>query len=321
MIKKIIVVVSIMLLWTTAACADFSFRGSANLLTKELNLELNIPDNGIILFRGVNAESDTVDFDLTVHDLKVFVFDISTALSGTAKVVERPDAEPFVRGSVRRDKQDFETDKKEYISLGTFEFKDDKFFLDPIFFKGMTARGNLLLLRPYDIDLSLFFLDVPLSDFLYWISPEHNVYAEGELSGEIQLSGAADRPDIKGSLNSYDGQVEDFKYDSILLNFQGAYPTFELTQTSITEEGGVSGNVEGIVDLSRGFDNFEEQIARLKVSPLIRETDVQREWTIRKQKGRKGESETQFKYRMRKDQGSSGYEEADMLTIQRSIKF
>jgi len=142
MIKKIIVVVSIMLLWTTAACADFSFRGSANLLTKELNLELNIPDNGIILFRGVNAESDTVDFDLTVHDLKVFVFDISTALSGTARIIERPNAEPFIRGSVGRDERNLKADEGKHVSLGTFEFKDDKFFLDPISFKGMTARGN-----------------------------------------------------------------------------------------------------------------------------------------------------------------------------------
>jgi len=129
---------------------------------------------------------------------------------------------------------------------------------------------------------------VPLSDFLHWINPEHNVYAEGDVSGQIQLGGVAGQPAIKGGLNSYSGQVEDFKYDNIILNFQGAYPVLELTQTSITEEGGVSGNVEGMIDLSKGFDDFEEQIARLKFSPLIRETDVQREWIIKRTKRAKG---------------------------------
>ncbi|MDP8264120.1 MAG: hypothetical protein P9M12_01400 [Candidatus Aceula lacicola] len=321
MIKKIIVVVSVLLLWAKVVCADLSFRGNANLLTKEVNLEVNVLDNGVIFFQGVSAEDDIVHFDLAVHGLKAFVFDISTALSGTARIIERPNAEPFIRGSVGRDERNLKADEGKHVSLGTFEFKDDKFFLDPISFKGMTARGNFSLLKPYNIDLSLFFLDVPLSDFLHWINPEHNVYAEGDVSGQIQLGGVAGQPAIKGGLNSYSGQVEDFKYDNIILNFQGAYPVLELTQTSITEEGGVSGNVEGMIDLSKGFDDFEEQIARLKFSPLIRETDVQREWIIKRQKGQKGESETQFKYRMRKDQGFPGYEESDMLTIQRSIKF
>ncbi|MDD3374598.1 MAG: hypothetical protein PHY73_02610 [Candidatus Omnitrophica bacterium] len=321
MIKKIIIGASVFLLWANIACADFSFRGTANLLTKEVNLELNASDHGTVFFRGVSVDDRTIDFDLSLYEVKVLIFDISTALKGTAKVIERPNAEPFIRGFVGRDEQDFKTDERKYISLGAFEFKDDKFFLDPVSFNGLTARGYLSLLKPYDIDLSLLFLDVLLSDFLSWVNPGHNMYAESDISGKIQLSGVADHPFVDGKLSSYDGQIEDFKYDNIVLNFQGSYPIFELIQTSVTEQGGVSGNVEGTIDLSEGFVDFEKQIAKLKVSPLIRETDIQKEWTIKQQKGRKRESETQFKYRMRKDQGSPGYGEADMLTIQRSIKF
>ncbi len=321
MLRTFIFVIVSLLLLAKTACADFTFRGNVDLLSKELNLEVNIPDNGLIFFKSIGVSDDAIDFDIAAYDLKTLVFDISTSLSGTAKVVKRKNKDSFIRGAIGMDMQDPNTGNKEYASLGTFEFRDDKFFLDPIFLKGLTARGYLSLLKPYAINFSLIFLDVSLVDFLSWVNPEHNLFLKGGVSGKIQVEGLSRDPEIKGSLNSYGGQIEDFEYDNIVLNFQGMYPTFNLTQTSITEEGGVSANVEGVVDLSKGFDGFEQQIARLKVAPLIRETDVQREWTIRKEKGEKGESETQFKYLMRTDPGSLGDKESDMLTIQKNIKF
>lgn len=79
--------------------------------------------------------------------------------------------------------------------------------------------------------------------------------------------------------------------------------------------------LEGNVDLSKDFKNFSEQIAKMKMLPLIRQTDVDREWTIRRDNEGQKTGETEFKYRLRKEREVSGVAEGGMVTIERSIKF
>jgi len=95
----------------------------------------------------------------------------------------------------------------------------------------------------------------------------------------------------------------------------------KLINTSVTQEGGVSFFLEGSVDLSKDFKNFSEQLAKMKILPLIRQTDVDREWTIRRETEGRKDGETEFKYRLRRDREVSGIGEGGMLTIERSLKF
>jgi hypothetical protein len=172
---------------------------------------------------------------------------------------------------------------------------------------------------PYEVDVSLKAQNVLLTDLFSWLGQEDH-YSQGEVSGQIRFSGILDYLAIKGKLFS-SGQVGDLRYDSIAAGFEGFYPIIKLIDTSVTQEGGISFFLEGNIDLSKDFKNFSEQLAKMKMLPLIRQTDIDREWTIRRETEGRRSGETEFKYRLRKEREISGVEEGGMLTIQRSIKF
>jgi hypothetical protein len=62
-------------------------------------------------------------------------------------------------------------------------------------------------------------------------------------------------------------------------------------------------------------------LSRLKIIPLIRDSDISREWTIRRQTSGERQSETGFQYRLKRTRESSGVEESDWLGVQHKIKF
>lgn len=296
-----------------------AFKGSADCVKKSIQLKFIFPDGGRISLVSTEQSPDVISFEIFPQGFKFLLFNITTRIVGTARIVERPDSDPFVRGVMEAAQSELSKGDFSNRISGNFEIEKDKIFLKQCTWEGLTAEGYFTFVPPYDTDLTLTFNNVLLADLFSWLGQE-KIYTQGDLSGQIDASGFLNRLALKGNLSS-SGQIADFRYDSISARFEGVYPIIKLTETGVTAEGGVSFNLEGTIDLSKDFKEFSGQLEKMTALPLIRETNVDREWTIRRDSNEKREGETEFKYRLRKEREISGVEEQGTLTIQRSIKF
>lgn len=296
-----------------------AFKGSVDCVKKSIQLKFIFPDGGRISFAGTGQSPDVISFEIFPQGFKFLLFNITTGIVGTARIIERPDSDPIIRGVLETSQGPSADGVFPHRISGNFEIENDKIFLKQCMWEGLTAQGYFTFVPPYDMDLTLMFNNVLLADLFSWLGQE-KIYTQGDFSGQIDASGFLNRLALKGNLSS-SGQIADFRYDSISARFEGVYPIIKLMETGVTAEGGVSFNLEGTIDLSKDFKEFSGQLERMTALPLIRETNVDREWTIRRDSDEKREGETEFKYRLRKEREISGVEEQGTLTIQRSIKF
>jgi hypothetical protein len=319
--KCFIFMVAFLLSWVPSGFTETlcSFHGSWDVDKKEVALAFDLAQGGRVDFKGKEESPQVIDFYIDLKELKFLLFDITTQMIGTAKMLEPLGPYPSIEGALTGGEEMSAEENISHFVKGKFRLKDNKVFFENCVWAGLEVQGYWSLVSPYEVDLSVDAQHVLLVDLFSWLGQEEN-YAQGEVSGQVHFSGILDYLAIKGKFFS-SGQIGDFRYDSIAANFEGFYPIVKLTDTSVTQEDGASFFLEGNVDLSKDFKKFSEQLAKMKMLPLIRQTDVDREWTIRRETEDSKTGATEFKYRLRKEREVSGLEEGGTLTIQHSIKF
>lgn len=319
--KCFILIVAFLAWGTAAASAETlcTFKGSVYCLKKSLELKFSFPNGGTLSFTAVEEDPQLINFTLVPENLRLLLFNVTTEIIGAGRVVERADSAPVIQGTMEASKEILAGGVLPNRVSGNFEIDDDKIFLRQCALKGLGAQGYFQFVPPYDTDITLTLNNVLLADVFGWLG-QKEIYAQGDISGQICFFGFLDRLGIKGNLKS-SGQVDKFTYDDISARFEGIYPVINLAETGVTAQDGLSFNLSGPLDLSKDFKDFLGQLAKMTVLPLIRETDADREWTLRRSNDRRMQGETEFKYRLRKEREISGVEEQGTLTIQRSIKF
>ena len=205
---------------------------------------------------------------------------------------------------------------------GHFEIRDNRLVLDPLSWAGISCAGFADLVPPFEISLSVKISEVA-ADEIPVISGYKDTASPiaGVFSGRIDLSGFVDRLMVRGRLTSVEGSFRNMEYAKLFLNFEGLYPHVHFSDSTVTDMEGLPFNIEGDYNLSTQ-GNLLEGVSALKMSPRIDETDIRREWTIKRKKDSES-SATEFKYRLKKPESDSGAakEETDMLTIGHNIKF
>lgn len=73
---------------------------------------------------------------------------------------------------------------------------------------------------------------------------------QGDFRGKISITGKTDAPLIRGTLQAYQGNLEDYKFQEVLLNFRGNYPWIQFFDSFIVIEN-TNLDVEGAVNLSK----------------------------------------------------------------------
>ena len=295
-----------------------TFEGTWDVLQKKVQADLHFSDGGRVNFSSSLQDDRSIAFHLATKRLKVLLFDITAEAEGVVRVIEAQGAAPFVEIALTREGRDPNVMANRYFQ-GKLDMVGDKIFLRQLQGAGVGCQGQISFLPPYDIDLTLTFKEMLLSDLFAWLNqPQEHV--SGDISGAVRITGFKEKPFVKGRLFS-SGQIGDFRYDEIAAGIEGVYPIVRMVDSSVTETSGVSFFLEGQIDLSKDFKDFAQQLTKMKMLPLIRQTDVDREWTIRRGAGGQEAGETEFKYRLRREREHSGAEEAGMLTVERSIKF
>ncbi|MFA5059639.1 MAG: hypothetical protein WC676_03335 [Candidatus Omnitrophota bacterium] len=298
----------------------FNFNGVVDFSARKINMTLSFENGSSIAFEGKFLAQENFEFQTKINHFKTPLFDISTELGSSFEVV-REASGSFIRGALASQYSLFDYKPVDELS-GHFIIKKGRLYLYSLSWGGIICDGYIGLFAPYEISLSLRFSDAQLAELLMWLGCPVEDRIFGQASGFIEVSGMTDKPILKGKILAYDGSIQGLEFDQLQINFFGSYPVVQLDNSLIAQSDGLSFNISGDFDLSRQCD-FAGAMAAVKISPLVAESDIHREWTIKKKTEGSSSSSTEFKYRLRKQsEGLDSFDrEADLLGVERSIKF
>ncbi len=299
------------------------FRGNIDLSKKRIEVILSFRDGSSIALQGVKVKENNFHLESTLSHVKTWLFDTSSVIESSVEIVKSETGQmPFMRGVITS-KYSLINYKPARELTGYFEIKNDKIYLNHLSWAGFVADGFVGLNKDFDIELSLHLVDVAFSDLAFVINCEkESFHWEGEVSGRIDFSGTWQKPILSGKLLSHDGLMGNVAYENMMINFNGAYPVIQLTDSEVVQKEGPSFNIGGNVDLTEQC-NFMKTIAGVRIFPLIDEGNLYRQWTIKRNQDSEGAA-TEFKYRLQKslnDGSAASKEDADMFSIERNIRF
>ena len=146
--------------------------------------------------------------------------------------------------------------------------------------------------------------------------------AEGDVSGDIHITGNSRKIRLDGDLVSYNGFVNKLNYKCFVLKAGGIYPVLNIKGTNVTQLDGFIFNLDGDVDLS-DKPNLGKQIKSLLKTPLVNVDGKNYEWTLKRMKIENDAAATELKYlkRRRSDINTLSEEEAGILGLERKLEF
>ena len=299
-------------------------KGNIQLPEKKFDVSVDFKDKGTVTAQLVSTSKDQYRVNLELDHFKTSFFDISTVFQISLELMRKEEGLiSMIRGTVDT-KYSLANYKPLHELSGYFEIKEGKLYLNALSWAQFLCDGFLNLLPPYEMDLSFQFDDLDMQEYAQFSGCGKNetTTVKGRVSGNLRLSGFPDKPMLKGRLISDGGFVQGLAYDRMSINFEGLYPVVEIVDSRVTEETGLSFNLEGRYDL-RGYCNPLEGMIAMRLSPLIDENQTHRIWTIKQEKDAGTENTTEFRYRLKKqlNAGDPSYGDSDLLGVERSIKF
>lgn len=205
---------------------------------------------------------------------------------------------------------------------GSYKIENKKLTIANLSFGPVGAKGLVDLADPYKLDVLINIDSMPMSDFLkFWMRKDKYESSSGDVAGEIKATGTLDQPYLKGNFKSFHTNILDYNFDSIVLNMEGTYPHFTIDNTSnLSKADGMSFLFNGPITIDG--KNLKSQIKNLKVAAFVKESDTEKEWTI-KRFNEAGENSAEVKYFIRTEDvvGSKDDEETAIFGIERSTQF
>ncbi|OGX35344.1 MAG: hypothetical protein A3C36_03640 [Omnitrophica WOR_2 bacterium RIFCSPHIGHO2_02_FULL_52_10] len=311
------------------AAREFPFQGDIDFVQKKFNIVLGVDSQSSVAVSARQVAGSEYKLLLDVNHLQTPLFDLMTKVESTIEVKQGHNetfSEPLERLRLQGKvwSQYSLIDYKPVRELsGNFEVKDNKLFLHSLFFGNLQCNGTVDLISPYRIDLTFNLYDVAMQDFLSFWGMGKKYESAGLVSGEIKAAGTVDQLDLKGNLEGRNGFVQKLDFDALSLNIEGIYPDMKITRSMIAKSDGMSFTFEGSLNL-KDKENFKKQIKALTLAPLVSDSGIEREWTIRRLNPDAAET-TELKYRLRKEDalgtGASADGGIDMLGIEQTRKF
>ena len=296
-----------------------SFDGNVDFINKKFDVSLRFNDGSFISAQSLPTSANDFSLTVKIDHLKTKIFEISTLLKAEMRTAEDSKKQHFLKGTVES-RYSLISRKPAREMAGSFEIRNNRIYLYSVSWGDMVIDGYIGLSAPFETDLILKFNDMSGNDFFMLTGCSEDLKMPSLVSGHIQLTGLADKIFLKGGFVSYTGIVGDLKYDNLMINFEGIYPKVRIIDSKIIETDGLSFNLEGEYDLTKKCDP-EGALSGLRASPLIDDTALHTEWTI-KEKKQSETSSTGLKYLLKKetDKDLSG-QDSGMLGVEHTIKF
>jgi hypothetical protein len=181
-----------------------------------------------------------------------------------------------------------------------FAVKDRKFYVDLFEIGSLSARGQIGLTKDRPVSLWIDLLPVDIEEAFALLGyDEEALEMTGMASGTLNIAGPLRRPDIKGKLSFYNGELKAYPYENILLQFDGVYPLITLKDSIVNQMSGFSFKLAGSVDLEK-LDRLPVQLKDLRRTPIVSGMDAnKREWVFKRVS--EGDAVTEMKYLFLKD--------------------
>ena len=193
---------------------------------------------------------------------------LSTIFDGDVKIEENPNGHSFT-GKVESRYTLINYKPVEEMTV-SFAIKDNTLFIQSFSLGEVKGQGMVGLRRPFPTEFAVQLDNVAMEDFLWFWNGGNSIPSSGFVSGKIGGAGSADRLALTGQLSTYNGQVQDLAYDTILVNLEGVYPIVNLYNSSVTEASGFTFTIDGSLNLE-DHENFPKQLAALSKAPLVNE--------------------------------------------------
>jgi len=322
--RTVLLIIILMGLIVTPSWAKnvYVFEGEANLIDKQIDIKFDFEEKGSIQVVTKLADKQNVRISLILEKLILPRFSISSQIDTSLELNQTDGQKSSIKGIISS-KYTLINYKPTDELAGRFEIKDGKFFISSFRLGNIKAKGFVDLEAPHDLNLSFNLKGVMLDDFINFWTSKKKYKAIGTVSGKIEATGSIARLDLKGSLESYYGQVGKLAFDGIYLHIGGTYPDMIIEYSSLTKTDGLSFTFEGPINLA-DTANFKKQIKSLKLSAIVSNSEEEIEWTIKRDKDERALI-TELKILRKKDQSRIGHifdnKDSDMLGIARSHKF
>ncbi len=283
-------------------------------------------DKSAVVLKAEKTSKNEYRLLFNIEHLRTPLFDISSQIESRLRMSRSSENKNiFLEGDVSSQYSliDFEPINE---FNGRFVIADSnqaykKLIVPRLSFGNVTCQGVVDLKYPFKIDLVVNLNSVLMKDFLgFWVrNKKHD--SSGIVSGKIKVLGDLSRVILKGDLESYDGHIKKLSFNNIHLNIGGVYPHMKITDSTLSKADGLSVSFDGPFNLA-DRKNFKKQLKALTLAPLIKESGLDSEWTIRRSE-RDDQATTELKYLLRKEKGfgDTGPDSLDVLGIERTMEF
>lgn len=299
-------------------------KGNINFKDRKLRLMFPFQEGGSVSSDVTLVEDNKVHFDAKLEHIKTTRFVLSMELEGTLEKIDgESNGSSDVKGNFRS-RYTLLDYKPAFDLSGKFETKDSRLFLNSLSWGGINLQGVVDLLSPNEINLDVSIDEILSGSVLLLLGYQgDDSQISGVISGQVVLSGFPDRLFVKGQLKAHNGFIEGVEFDTIRLNFEGIYPVVVISDSFILQADGLSYNIKGKFDLAKAQKGLVEGLVGLEKTPMIDDSGLHREWTIKRKQSDENSSVMEFKYRLRQSEDNINpyKEEMDMLGVERSIRF
>jgi hypothetical protein len=200
-----------------------------------------------------------------------------------------------------------------------FAVQDQRLQVNSFGLGAFSGEGVFDLVGDRRMDAVLRIQSLDLEDVAVLIQPKVQTKTfpmTGVVTGEIRMRGEILRPQLNGRLAAYNGRFKAMGYETIFLDFEGAYPLVRLTDIVLTTEEGLSFQIKGVVDLG-DLANLGTQIRHFERVPTVSSSGPRPEWVFMRQHSER-DSRTEMKYfLMQDDRGDT----SAVVGVQKTIGF
>ncbi|MEW5894298.1 MAG: hypothetical protein AB1650_00830 [Candidatus Omnitrophota bacterium] len=311
----------VLLLGAVDSCAEnkIPIEGTLNLADQTCVIKVGPHPDQPFFLELARIKEGNYDLQLTVTHWKRELFDLSTVLNGSLKILPAKDGTGqdikvrlFSKYTLLKNRpfDDISAD----IAIRNNQLSIHSLSLGQISLSGAAVLGPVIKL-----DFMVKISDLPLKYAAAFYTEAESIPMEGNVDGEIRVHGPIDRLQISGRAVSYNGAVGLHAYHMAQFKFNGIYPIVNINEDSrIDQKEGFSFKVKGALDLS-DLKSFPIQVKNFSCRPLISGGKDDLEWTLKRLQAEEKGS-TEFKYMRRT--GGSGMEEDDgLLGVQRRVEF
>lgn len=325
MFRKIILlffIVGLLCPKSSEAMVLFPFKGEVNPSKKEFFVEIDTGGKKPFVIQLVSISEHLYEVSINVDHLKTDFFDISTILESSLEIVRAENrAVRSLTGKIIS-KYTLLNYKPVKELSGQFEIKEQKVYFNSLSFGSIFCKGYIQLTPPFKIDLLIRLSGMDINDFLGFFADRKKIVANGQVDGEIYVSGSLGRMELEGKLLSYDGVVNQLEYSAFILDAKGVYPNINVSGSNITQQDGMTFNLVGMINLG-DKENLGKQIKALVKEPLVRKDEQSLEWTLRRIRSNNRSGTTEIKYLRRKgkDLNETSEDDSGLFGIERRMEF